>query len=382
MSDEKEFRNLTKCIKALNTKEPYQRICRLLEIAFAAKDSIVSMRNAIIASNVANPARDFASILRNISAQPQAPPQQAPSVSPTAPTALVVTQDTGKFRTNTMDQFYTNVDVAKFCIQQIVASLPELPESYLWIEPSAGNGAFFLNAPSEILLLGIDIDPKVSGIEKRDFLTWTPPVGDKKILIFGNPPFGRQSTFAKAFIAHSCRFATIIAFILPKSFVKPSMSNAFSRMFHCTMSIELARDSFVLNDSPYDVPCVFQIWQKKDVARDIASKVAARGFQYVKADDITELKYDIALRRVGGLAGKCYKNGNGPFSVQSHYFLKFDSLGRLDEIMKKINSHTFPSNTVGPRSLSKTEINIVLNGLISAIDVVMEQSESPSPLLI
>ena len=95
-------------------------------------------------------------------------------------------------------------------------------------------------------------------------------------------------------------------------------------------------------------------------------KIAARGFQYVKADSDAEMKYDIAVRRVGGLAGRCYASGDGPFSIQSHYFLKFDSTDALDEIMKKINGHTFPSNTVGPRSLSKSEINVVLNGLIFA----------------
>jgi hypothetical protein len=36
-------------------------------------------------------------------------------------------------------------------------------------------------------------------------------------------------------------------------------------------------------------------------------------------------------------------------------------------IMSKINSHTFPSNTVGPRSLTKCEINVVLNDVIKGL---------------
>ena len=378
MADEKEFENLTRAagIKCSRVKDPYQKICGLLGIAFSVKDSVATMRNAIIASNAANPNRDFAEILKKLFVDTSAAQSAAASTDP----APVTTQDTGKFRTNTLDQFYTSVVVAKFCIKQIVSSLPAgvIAGDYLWIEPSAGNGAFFLNAPSGISPLGIDIDPKAPGIVKHDFLTWTPPVGDKKILVFGNPPFGRQSTLAKAFIAHSCKFANIIAFILPKSFVKSSMSNAFSSMFHCAQSIELAKNAFILNDSPYDVPCVFQIWQKKDIARAVVSKVAACGFQYMKAED--DMKYDIALRRVGGLAGKCYAPSDGPFSVQSHYFLKFDSTNQLDELMKKINDHTFPSNTVGPRSLSKSEINVVLNGFISAIGVAAAPSVAPSPV--
>ena len=33
-------------------------------------------------------------------------------------------------------------------------------------------------------------------------------------------------------------------------------------------------------------------------------------------------------------------------------------------IIDKINAHIFPSNTVGPRSLSKSEANIVINQIL------------------
>lgn len=47
-----------------------------------------------------------------------------------------------------------------------------------------------------------------------------------------------------------------------------------------------------------------------------------------------------------------------------HHFLKFDDDTDVLDIQKRINSHTFPSNTTGLRSLSKSEINSVLNTLI------------------
>jgi len=89
-------------------------------------------------------------------------------------------------------------------------------------------------------------------------------------------------------------------------------------------------------------------------------KIIEDGFKYSKNN------YDVVLRRVGALAGKCYKNNGTKYSIQSHYFIKFDEsvLCHLDAIMIKINSHVFPSNTVGPRSLSKSEINVVLNDII------------------
>ena len=269
-------------------------------------------------------------------------------------------QDTGKYRINTKDQFYTNEHVAKKCIESIISIAPYTCE-YLWIEPSAGNGAFLHNIPDTFDKIGVDLDPKSHEIVKHDYLTWE-PVTNKDIIVFGNPPFGRQSCLAKAFISKSCKFAKLIAFILPKSFSKPSMYNVFDTKFHCVYSTELPEDSFMLNNSKYDVPCVFQIWQKQDTARIKESKINSIGFSYVK---VTET-YDVAFRRVGALAGKCYRNDGTQYSIQSHHFLKFDNSDNLDNIIEKINSHIFPSNTVGPRSLSKSEINSVINIIISS----------------
>jgi hypothetical protein len=266
-------------------------------------------------------------------------------------------QDTGKFRTNTKDQFYTDPAVAKECIDIILRILP-CTSTYLWIEPSAGNGSFLHNVPNSYSKLGFDIEPKSDDIQRHDFLSWEPPFRES-ILVFGNPPFGRQSSLAKAFIRKSCSFANVIAFILPKSFMKPSMHNAFDRLFHCIYSKELDSDSFLINDVKYDVPCVFQIWQKRDIPRELERKVPEIGFQYVKSSE----PYDIALRRVGALAGRCYKNDGTLYSVQSHYFLRFDH-PNLDAMMEKVNNHVFPTNTVGPRSLSKSEINVVLNQIV------------------
>jgi hypothetical protein len=283
-------------------------------------------------------------------------------------------QDTGKFRINAMDQFYTSPTVAASCIALIAQHIPHANEC-TWVEPSAGNGAFLHNVPSCITnKMGIDLDPKSPDILKHDYLEWSPDAKMKPILVFGNPPFGRQSSLAKAFIAKSCTLADVIAFILPKSFTKPSMFNAFDLKFHCVHSGELPVNSFVLNGAPYDVPCVFQIWQKKTVNRIVETAVQPVGFQYVKVkvnadvnvDDATT--YDLAFRRVGVYAGKCFANdGTTSYNAQSHHFLKLDDacMPFMGSIIEKINAHTFPSNTVGPRSLSKSEINSVLNDIIA-----------------
>jgi len=263
-------------------------------------------------------------------------------------------QDTGKFRKNTKDQFYTKDSVARACIQTLLATCPT--SQYTWVDPSAGNGAFLRNFP-HTNSVGMDIDPQGNGILHQDYLTWTPPAGD--FLVIGNPPFGRQSTLAKSFIRKSCEFATMVAFILPRSFTKPSMFHVFPPQFHLLSSTEIEFNSFLLNGEPYDVPCVFQIWQKQTMNRLPSEKVEPHGFVYVR-----DTSYHFACRRVGVFAGKCYLNYGTVYSPQSHYFIRLNDATNLLAILDYMNQHEFPSNTVGPRSLSQTEINVVLNDLL------------------
>jgi len=265
-------------------------------------------------------------------------------------------QDTGKFRTNNKDQFYTKPDIAKMCIAKILTIIPDI-NKYVWIEPSAGNGSFFNNIPNGIDKIGIDIEPKTKDVLKEDFLTWNQPFKDNKIIVVGNPPFGRQSSLAKAFIKKSCKFADIIAFILPRSFMKPSNSNAFSSKFHCIFTIELEKNSFEINGKPYNVNCIFQIYQKQLTDRIILDKMQPIGFKYTKSDK----PFDLVIKRVGGRAGTAYSPQSNVFNNNTHYFLKFDKFPI--DIIEKLNNHVFPSNTVGPRSLSKSEVNEVINKL-------------------
>ena len=267
-------------------------------------------------------------------------------------------QGTGKDR-DTKDQFYTKRAIAEDCVKGVLETLPWAP-SALWIEPSAGAGAFLGIYGGETLAL--DLEPKASGVAAQDFLKWTCGVVQKPILFFGNPPFGRQGSIAKKFLRHACeQGAAGIAFILPRSFMKPSMYGCIPQRFHLVKQVELPKNSFEVNKEPYDVPCVFQIWEKRDDDREVEGKEEPDGFVYVKTEE-----YDLAFRRVGGDAGKTFLRGEITPSVQSHHFLKFDEGINVVDIQKRVNRHIFPSNTTGPRSLSKSEINGVLNKIIHA----------------
>lgn len=282
-------------------------------------------------------------------------------------------QDTGKFRENTKDQYYTQKGVATHCVQRVLELLPsaggEAAAEAAWIEPSAGKGVFLEAAKAAGITgaIGLDIDPKAEGIQKADFLSWQPTV-PQKLLIFGNPPFGRQSSAAKAFIKHAAGFTgtAAIAFILPRSFVKPSMSRAFPPRFHCLWSEELAANSFEVNGEPYDVPCVFQIWERRAIDRPVEVAPTEKGFSYVKAGEACH----IVFRRVGGTAGTCTPfDAAASYNKQVYYFLRLDEayIPHMKKIVAAVNGHVFPSNTVGPRSLSKGEATEVLNEVLEGV---------------
>jgi hypothetical protein len=289
------------------------------------------------------------------------------------PTSLGMAQDTGKKRKNLKDQYYTRADIAKMCVEIIKNCVPNFKDHF-WLEPSAGKGAFLDAAPSEVEKKGFDIEPRRTDIETADFLNWLPLSTIKPILVFGNPPFGKQASLARAFIRKACQFADIVAFILPRSFMKPSMYSAFPLSFRCLQTTELPLESFEINGQAYSVPCIFQIWKRGSEPRLVTPKIANQGFSYVKHTET----HHIVMKRVGFCAGKCSVPSEANPSPHSHYFLRLEDgyIPRIAEIIEKINYISFPNNTTGPRSLSKSEINLVLNGIVSNL---LTPSETPMP---
>ena len=154
------------------------------------------------------------------------------------------------------DKFYTKSPIAIECIQQI-----NLSSYNTIIEPSAGNGSFANQIEN---CLALDIDPEYDNIIQQDFLLFDSSKLLHPVLVIGNPPFGRQSSVAIKFIKKSCEFCDDCSFILPKSFKKNSLKRAFPPNFHLIYETDLPSNSFLVDAVEHDVPCVFQIWEKKD----------------------------------------------------------------------------------------------------------------------
>lgn len=270
-------------------------------------------------------------------------------------------QKTGLKR-NIIDKFYTKSCVVEDCIK-LVKKYVKILKDDLIIEPSAGNGAFIENIKSLTNnYLFYDIEPENDNINKQDFLKIeinNIKNNYKNIHIIGNPPFGRQASLAIKFIKLCCQFASSISFILPKSFKKDSMRRHFSLNYHLITEIDLPNKAFLADDIEVDVPCIFQIWKYKDIPRDIIKKIEPINFKFVRKEETP----DISFRRVGVNAGTIMTKVDDK-SVQSHYFIKFKN-NTIEDNVKKLEKVKFQfNNTVGPKSISKTELIAEFNKLL------------------
>jgi|TARA_Y100000031_G_scaffold51801_1_gene59436 hypothetical protein len=260
----------------------------------------------------------------------------------------------GKKKDYGLDQFYTNSDIAKKCIDTIDVSKYDIV-----VEPSAGMGAFYnlIDHPNKI---GVDIEPKCSGVIKQDFLQWDLnefPL--PKVLTIGNPPFGRQGSSAMKFIKHASIFSTTIAFILPRGFKKRSVYDRVPLNFWKVNEIGIPENSFIYNGEPFDVPCVWMEYEKKNKLRTKEKKLTPKTFRFTTQEDA-----NVSIRRVGVNAGKTspytgpdtYSENDTSYTVSkaSHYFIKVDN---VDEFVNKVNQIKFSDgDTTGPRSISKNEL--------------------------
>ena len=255
----------------------------------------------------------------------------------------------GKKKDYGLDQFYTNSDIAKKCIDTIDVSKYDIV-----VEPSAGMGAFY-NQINHKHKIGVDLEPKCDGVIKNDFLKWNlNEFPTYKVLTIGNPPFGRQGSSAMKFIKHASIFSTTIAFILPRGFKKRSVYDRVPLNFWEVNQMDIPKNSFTYNEKPFDVPCVWIEYQKQGKSRTKEKKLTPTTFEFT-----TQENANVSIRRVGVNAGKTFPHTE--VSIPSHYFVKVNN---IDEFVNKVNDIKFSDDdTTGPRSISRNELIRRIDGL-------------------
>ena len=273
------------------------------------------------------------------------------------------TKQTKGLKRNTIDKYYTKDNVVELCLNYVKKYI-EINSDDLIIEPSAGNGSFISGIKSITNNFKFyDLEPDNEEIIKQDYLEYDYVSAREtysKIHIIGNPPFGRQSSLAIKFIKKSCEFCTSVSFILPKSFKKDSLKKAFPLIFHLICEIDLPDKAFIVDGLEHNVPCIFQIWEKKSINRVVNEKLQPINFIFVEKTE----NPDISFRRVGVNAGTIDEKIDEK-SIQSHYFIKFTNGKTLTTNISNLSSICYEfNNTVGPKSISKQELIFKFNSLL------------------
>jgi hypothetical protein len=263
-----------------------------------------------------------------------------------------------------MDKFYTIPEISERCLSSI-ESLYNWSTWDLVIEPSAGNGSFLTKIPTK-KKLGIDIAPEHKDIVKQDFFTYTPPDGIKNILVLGNPPFGKISSLAIKFFNHAAQWANVIAFIVPRTFRRVSVTNRLHRNFHLRLDndIPMKPCSFT---PPMMVKCCFQIWERKDTQQRSIIKLSTKhkdweflefGPKDINGQPTPPKDAHFVIRAYGGRCGQIINTHLETLRPKSYHWIKANInkdilIERFTKLDYTISQDTSRQNSIGRGELVK-----------------------------
>lgn len=264
-------------------------------------------------------------------------------------------------REKDLDQFLTKPEIAKYCVD-FLSNITNLNNFNYIIEPSCGNGAFVKLLPNNTIYMDIDaVDENI----RADFLKSNIPRSDLTYLTIGNPPYGKNSNLAVKFFNHAASYSNMIAFILPKTFVKSSIQNQLDLSFHLFRSLEIPENSFLFMDKDYSVPCVFQIWSRYTILSPPFNQprlatpktLTTQDFLFVNVDE----NPDIIIRRNGVLAGKIFTDNLDKWITDNHYFIKIIDRNKVQQVVDNLKSLDLEHceikyATSGYPSISKSEL--------------------------
>lgn len=260
-----------------------------------------------------------------------------------------------------LDQFYTIPEIAEKCLESI-GTLYNWSDWGLVVEPSAGSGSFLTRIPTD-KKLGIDISPAHTDIIKGDFLTYEPPKDVSKILVVGNPPFGRVSSLAIKFFNHASKWADVIAFIIPRTFRRVSVHNKLNTNFHLVYDEEIPMEPCSFSP-PMMAKCCFQIWEKHDTKRSIVElSMTHKDWDFLgfgqkddKGQPTPPKGADFAIRAYGGKCGEIVVMGLDTLRPKSWHWIKSNI--NKDKLIERFNSldYTLSLDTARQNSIGRGEL--------------------------
>lgn len=266
-----------------------------------------------------------------------------------------------EIRKEGLDKFYTIPSYSKKCISKVF-ELYDKSSFDLIIEPSAGDGSFLKQLDCENKI-GLDISPEDQNIIKMDFFDYTPPRHVNNSLVIGNPPFGKVSSTAIKFFNHSAKWTNVIAFIIPRTFRRPSVQNKLDKKFHLVYDEDVSTKPCCFMPQMM-VKCCFQIWEKKDVSRYIIDLPTTHAdWNFLSFGPLDEFKQptppkgaDFAMRAYGGAIGEIVTTRLDELRPKSWHWIKSNiDKNELITIFNQLN-YSDSLNTARQNSMGKGEL--------------------------
>jgi hypothetical protein len=271
-----------------------------------------------------------------------------------------MSKNTKEVRAEGLDKFYTQPSYAKHCIDIVKERYADFN---FVIEPSVGNGSFFNQLPYPHKI-GIDIMPEMditSTILKMDFFRYSNVL--EKTLVIGNPPFGKTSSLAIKFFNHAATMSKVIAFIIPRTFRRPSVQNKLNRQFHLVYDEDVPTKPCCFTPK-MSVKCCFQIWEKKDDMRPLtALPTTHTDWTFLSYGPLDEKGQptppngaDFAMRAYGGKIGDIVTAELHTLRPKSWHWIK--SVIPKDELINRFKQldYSISVNTARQNSLGRGEL--------------------------
>lgn len=263
-----------------------------------------------------------------------------------------------------MDKFYTIPEISSKCLDKI-SSFYDWDTWDLVIEPSAGAGSFLTRIPTS-KKIGIDISPDHEDVVAQDFLSYIPLNHvNKKILVVGNPPFGRVSSMAIKFFNHASQWADVIAFIIPRTFRRVSVQNKLNPYFHLRFDEDIPMQPCSFSP-PMMAKCCFQIWERKQTPRTLTElelnhvdwEFLNLGPKDTNNQPTPPEGADFVIRAYGGKCGEIVRNNLDKLRPKSWHWIKSNIdteilIERFRSLDYSISFDTARQNSIGRGELVK-----------------------------
>lgn len=272
-----------------------------------------------------------------------------------------------------LDQFYTSpVIVNKFL--EIIKKYKFITEKTIIIEPSAGDGKFidgFIKQFPNNKIKAFDIEKNHPKVKQQDFLD-TKLKYSKNNIVIGNPPFGNRSKLAINFINHASKFSDVICFVLPIQFRRWNVQKQINKEFKLIYSSnDLPKNSFLLNNKPYNVNCCLQIWIRDEKNKyknlrilqapenkheDFKLFIHNNTKETLKYFDKTKYKWDFAVHRQGYYNyNERIENPNLLIPNRQYLFIKIIN-PKAKKIFEKINFELLSNSNTTIKGFSNTDL--------------------------